>query len=209
MLIQQLFTDPIGAIVWLLIIIISISVHEAAHAFSAYWLGDITPKAQKRLTLNPTAHIDPWGLLFIVIAGIGWGRPVQFNPYNLKDPRRDAALIAFAGPLSNIILAFLGILLLFFIKLSGFHSVLIITILSQFIFLNIALAVFNMLPLEPLDGFKVVGGILPGSLALQWYETAQYGIYVLLLMLITGAVDKIIYPISKAILNLLLFPFSF
>jgi Zn-dependent protease len=100
-------------------------------------------------------------------------------------------------------------LLLFFIKLSGFHSVLIITILSQFIFLNIALAVFNMLPLEPLDGFKVVGGILPGSLALQWYETAQYGIYVLLLMLITGAVDKIIYPVSKAILNLLLIPFSF
>lgn len=209
MLIQQLFTDPIGAIIWLLIIVISISVHEAAHAYSAYWLGDITPKAQKRLTLNPTAHIDPWGLLFIVIAGIGWGRPVQFNPYHLKDPRRDAALIAVAGPISNVLLAFFGILVLFVFNIFGFYSLFIIQTLSQFVFLNLALAVFNMLPLEPLDGFKVVGGILPGSLALQWYETAQYGIYVLLLMLVTGAVDKIIYPVSNTILRLLLIPFSF
>ena len=209
MLIEQIFTDPISVLITLTIIIISLSVHEAAHAYSAYWFGDITPKLQERLTLNPMAHVDPFGLLFIVLAGIGWGRPVQFNPYNLKNPRRDGAIIAVAGPLSNILLAFLGVVLYIVLSTLGLIDISVVQILRQFIFLNIALAVFNMIPLEPLDGFKVVAGLLPGHLALQWHETARYGIYVLLILLITGGIERIIFPVSGFILKLLLLPFSF
>ena len=208
MLLQEFAKNPINAIIWLLIIIVSLTIHEAAHAYSAYWLGDKTPKAQNRLTFNPKAHIDPWGLLFIVVAGIGWGRPVQFNPYNLKNPRRDTALIAVAGPISNIVLAFIAVLSIFVLETANLVSIDVLNILLQVVFLNIALAVFNMLPIEPLDGFKVVGGILPGSLALQWYETAKYGIYLLLFLMISGGIDRIVYPVSRFILNLLILPFS-
>lgn len=208
-LFQELFTNPVSVLIWLSVLVISLSVHEAAHAYSAFWLGDPTPKLQKRLTLNPAAHVDYWGLLFIIFVGIGWGRPVQFNPYNLKNPRRDAALIAIAGPASNIVLAFFGALAVFVLSVFGVQPTIVYEILLQFILLNIALAVFNLIPVEPLDGFKVVAGILPGSLALQWHETAKYGIYVLLILLITGGVDKIVFPVSRFILNILTFPFSF
>lgn len=204
MLLQLLFESPITAIIIFGAIVISISIHEAAHAFSAIWLGDNTPKLQKRNTINPLKHLDPWGTLLIVLVGIGWGRPVEFNPYNLKKPRKDTMLIAFAGPLSNILLALsvafvIGMLTRFGIDLISNPVVSIA--LSYIVYINIVLAVFNMFPIEPLDGFKVVNGLLPKNLVPQWQETRKYGFIVLIVFLITGAFGRILTPVVDFIMS--------
>lgn len=182
-------------------VVLAITIHEAAHAFMAVKLGDDTPRLQKRLTLNPASHLDPWGTLLIVFAGIGWGRPVEFNPFNLRNLRRDTALVALAGPVSNFAMALLmaGLLRTPFV----YQSDLLPYFIESFALLNITLGVFNLLPIEPLDGFKVLGGILPPHLALQWEETRRYGMFILLFLLITGASSKIIFPIVNAIANFL------
>lgn len=199
MIIDLLFQNPVVGVLLFSFIVIAISVHEAAHAFMANYLGDNTPKSQGRLTLNPLSHLDPWGTLLIVIAGIGWGRPVVFNPFNLKNPRRDTALIALAGPVSNILMAILAVSILNFFGPASFLS----AILIPFITLNIALAVFNMIPIDPLDGFKVVAGILPPHLAYQWEDTRKYGLLLLIFILLSGTVERIVFPAVQAIQSLL------
>ena len=195
--------SPIAGLALLASIIFAITIHEAAHAFMAVKLGDDTPKAQGRLTLNPFSHLDPWGTLLIIFAGIGWGKPVVFNQFNLKNIRLDTALVAIAGPASNFLIA---TIISFVLKANFFDQFgLIYFILENFIFLNIALGVFNLIPIEPLDGFKVVSGILPPHLALQWEETKKYGIIVLVFLLLTGSVEKIVFPIVNFITYNLLF----
>jgi len=195
--------SPIAGLALLASIIFAITIHEAAHAFMAVKLGDDTPKAQGRLTLNPLSHLDPWGTLLIIFAGIGWGKPVVFNQFNLKNIRLDTAIVAIAGPASNFLIA---TIISFVLKANFFDQFgLIYFILENFIFLNIALGVFNLIPIEPLDGFKVVSGILPPHLALQWEETKKYGIIVLVFLLLTGSVEKIVFPIVNFITYNLLF----
>lgn len=183
-------------IVTLISVILAITVHEAAHAFTAYKLGDITPKMQGRLTLNPAAHLDMWGTLLIIVAGIGWGRPVEFNPYNLRYPKRDSALIAFAGPLSNLLMGLLVVIITNFISSYYINSILVL-----FVRMNVYLAIFNLIPIEPLDGFKVVGGLLPKHLYYQWEETRKYGFVILIILLLTGSAIKMISPIADLILS--------
>ena len=195
--------SPIAGLALLASIIFAITIHEAAHAFMAVKLGDDTPKAQGRLTLNPLSHLDPWGTLLIIFAGIGWGKPVVFNQFNLKNIRLDTAIVAIAGPASNFLIA---TIISFVLKANFFDQFgLIYFILENFVFLNIALGVFNLIPIEPLDGFKVVSGILPPHLALQWEETKKYGIIVLVFLLLTGSVEKIVFPIVNFITYNLLF----
>lgn len=204
MLLQLLFESPITAIIIFGAIVISISIHEAAHAFSAIWLGDNTPKLQKRNTINPLKHLDPWGTLLIVLVGIGWGRPVEFNPYNLKKPRKDTMLIAFAGPLSNILLALIVAFLIGMLTRFGIDLIsnpIVSIALSYIVYVNIVLAVFNMFPIEPLDGFKVVNGLLPKNLVPQWQETRKYGFIVLIVFLVTGAFGRILTPVVNVIMN--------
>ena len=204
MLFQTVLENPVEGIILLGALIISLGLHEAAHAYSAYWLGDPTPKIQGRTTLNPLNHLDPIGSLFILFAGIGWGRPVEFNPYNLKNPQKDAAIIAFAGPLINIVIALIGSALIYFLYSAGSGYQLLFDALIRLVALNVALAVFNMIPVDPLDGFKVVGGILPPHLAMKWYETQQYGIYILMFLLLTGGISRIVQPINTLVLGLIL-----
>ncbi|PIR42150.1 site-2 protease family protein [candidate division WWE3 bacterium CG_4_9_14_0_2_um_filter_35_11] len=201
MIFSLFVSDPILGLALLASIILAITIHEAAHAFMAVKLGDDTPKAQGRLTLNPLSHLDPWGTLLIVFAGIGWGKPVMFNPFNLKNLRRDTALVALAGPVSNFIMAFAVSMLLRVSLISDIKFVYLL--LQNFAFLNIVLGVFNLIPIEPLDGYKVVSGILPPYLALQWEETKKYGLTVLVLLLLTGSIEKIVFPLASSIANLL------
>ena len=141
-------------------VIIGLTVHEFSHAFVADKLGDGTARAQGRLTLNPFYHIDPVGMIFILIAGFGWAKPVQFDMRNLKSPKRDRILIALAGPLSNLIL---GILFLFIIKLAFAFLYFLPDALYEILFkllfyisvINLGLFIFNMLPIPPLDGSHV------------------------------------------------------
>ncbi len=153
--------DPIFQIV---ILIFSVVVHEVAHGYAAYMLGDSTAKYQGRLTLNPLKHLDPFGsvilpfLLFLSNAGflIGWAKPVPYNPYNLRNQRWGEAIVAFAGPLSNIVIALVfGLLLRFAVSMDLVQNVALLKITSLIIFINLLLAIFNLVPIPPLDGSKI------------------------------------------------------
>ncbi len=193
--------NPLVALLYGISVILAIALHEAAHAYTANYLGDDTPRLQGRLTLNPMAHLDLIGTLLIFVIGFGWGKPVQFNPYNLKNPKRDTALIAVAGPTTNIILAVISSLLL---RLFGIQLPMLSLFLTSFISLNVVLAVFNMVPLDPLDGFKVVRGLLPAKYLPDWDATARYGMFVLLFLLLTGVLWKIMNPFINILLGILM-----
>lgn len=194
MLINLLFTDFFVFIAIILSIIVSITVHEFFHAYTAYKLGDSTPYNQGRVNLNPMSHVDPLGLLTLVLVGFGWGRPVEFDIYNLRHPKRDVLLIALSGPMSNFVLAFL-----FYLYGAVFGFNLFTQTLVQ---INLVLGVFNLIPVHPLDGFNVVRGLLPYNLAYRWGDLERYGFYILLGLILTGTTSRIIDPIVKSILYL-------
>ncbi len=218
-MIGELFNNPLGFLYYLIALIVAITIHEFAHAYSAERLGDPTPRLMGRLTLNPFAHLDPLGTIMLLIARFGWGKPVQFDPFNLRSPRRDSAIISLAGPISNIILAILCAILmqiLFNFRLPLFSNSIIglfvysfIGLLQPVIILNVILAIFNLVPIHPLDGFKIVGGILPEEYARQWQELEPYGMIFLIFLIfpIFGGISpihNIISPIINFILSLLL-----
>ena len=181
-------------------LIIGIGFHEFCHAYMATVLGDRLPAAQGRVTLNPLAHLDPAGTVMMLFVGFGWGKPVQFNPFGLKvNPKTATLLVSLAGPLSNFVAAgLLGVPLklgwvpyfspfwnptyLKFYVTSGSDYVGLF--LTAAVYFNIILGVFNLLPVHPLDGFKVVLGLLPDELAQEWAKTAQYGIGILMMLLL-------------------------
>lgn len=189
--------DPVSMLILLALeigsLLLVLSVHECAHAYVALKLGDTTALNAGRLTLNPVAHIDPVGGLAILLIGFGWGKPVPVNPYNLRNPRRDMALVSLAGPGSNFLMA---ALLAVLFHLFGGVSI-IALVLEQITFLTLSLGVFNLIPISPLDGFKIVSGILPYNLSIDWEQLAPWGIFLLLLLLITPAFNTILYsPVS-------------
>lgn len=184
-MISTLFENPIFFILSLISIVIAISIHEFAHAKTADYLGDPTPQLQGRVTLNPKAHIDLYGLLLLLVAGFGWGKPVQFDPFNLKHQRRDAAIISLAGPISNVLLATLCSLLLNLFNLFKLKYIATIgsIILAPLIMINLVLAVFNLIPIEPLDGFKIIEGLLTEKQAKEWRKLRRFGIIFLILLI--------------------------
>ena len=193
-----------------LALIISITIHEFCHAFAADRLGDPTPRSLGRLTLNPIAHADPIGTVllpllsaFTGIATIGWAKPVIIDPYNLKNPKRDEIIISLSGPMGNILLAIICALIS---KIFGVQNILIYLL----ILINVSLAVFNLLPIPPLDGSKIFLNLIPVDKSLQWQETFdRYGFILLIILVflpIGGApiFQTIMSPIVKFILSLLL-----
>jgi Zn-dependent protease len=193
-----LFQNPIMFIMLLGALIISITIHEFAHAYVTDKMGDPTARYYNRVTLDPRAHLDMYGLLFLVIAGFGWGKPVPFDSINLKNPRRDAALIALAGPMSNFTLALILSVVIKYVHL----GILLDTFLHLTAVYNVVLGSFNLLPLHPLDGFKVLYGILPIDLSWQWQQTEKYGIFILLFLMLTGTLNSIISPIISFVSKL-------
>lgn len=202
-----------------LAIIIAITVHEFAHAKTADHLGDPTPRLQGRLTLNPLAHLDPIGTLMLFLVRFGWGKPVQFDPFNLRNPGRDTALISLAGPGANVLVASIASLFLHlapdqfaivsrtnFITASG--PAIFYVFLQTLIVINIVLAVFNMIPIAPLDGFKIVAGLLNKESAKEWYKLERYGMFFLLLLVLPlfgdPPISRFLSPVVSIILNVLL-----
>lgn len=204
-LLSLLFSDPLSFVIVAAGLVISVTIHEFAHAFVADKLGDPTPRYQGRVTLDPRAHLDPLGTIAILLIGFGWGKPVQFDPYNLKDPKKDTALIALAGPASNILLATLLSLVIGVFNLQG----LAVGILLPLIFINVMLAIFNLVPVYPLDGSKIAQAILPKEIALE-YELfmSRYGNLVLLALILPlfgsrSAISQLISPIIEFVVTLL------
>ncbi len=199
-MLSSLFSSPVLFLIWAGALLTAITVHEFAHAWSADRLGDPTPRLQGRLTLNPLAHLDPIGTLMLLLVRIGWGKPVQFDPFNLKNPKRDAAIISLAGPASNIIFA---VILAIILRLTQSP------IISPFIILNIVLAIFNLIPIHPLDGGKILVGLLPPADAAKVdLFLHQYGLFILILLVFpffgNSPVFYIISPVINFILSILL-----
>ena len=200
-------TNPIIALAFIAGLVLGITIHEASHAFVAYRLGDPTAKLAGRLTLNPASHLDLIGTLALLIVGIGWGKPTTFDPFNLRNIKRDSALISVAGAVSNFILAIILSIPYLFFYFTGNLSVTINSIyqvISIIIWLNLILGVFNLIPVHPLDGFKVLAGLLPRDWYYDFIQTERYGIFILLFLLITGAIGKILFPIVSTLFNLLI-----
>lgn len=174
----------------ILILLVAFPIHELAHAFTAYRLGDPTPKYDGRLTLNPFAHLDLFGSILILIAGLGWAKPVRFNPGALRmDPRIGAMIVAAAGPISNLVLALLLAMLwnaiVPFIQGAGIPlPAQIWELFGFFVLINVALFFFNLIPLAPLDGFTVLRGLLPGQMAYQLDRIQPYSMIIFLVLFV-------------------------
>ncbi|MDO8503509.1 MAG: site-2 protease family protein [bacterium] len=208
-MLNSLFSNPVEFAVWVAALLVAITIHEFSHALAADRLGDPTPRVQGRLTLNPLAHLDPLGTLMLLLVRFGWGKPVEFDPYNLQNPRRDAAIISFAGPASNLILATILSLIIRWAVFSGTETQLFLAILTPFVYLNVVLAIFNLIPIHPLDGGKILVGLLPASSAHQWdVFLKRYGLIILLLIVFpifgTPLVTQFLSPTIDLIINFLL-----
>jgi len=155
-LLSLLFDDPLIFLVIILAFLVSLSVHEMCHAWAAYLQGDNTAKRLGRLTLNPLAHIDVWGFLALITVGFGWGKPVPFNPYNLRNPRFGPVLVAGAGPFSNLVMGILAAIGLRLLVPALGQDNLLMVFLSYSAYLNFLLCLFNLIPLPPLDGSKAL-----------------------------------------------------
>lgn len=205
--------DPLPAIIaYTAIVLLAFPLHEFAHAWTAVRLGDSTPYYQGRLTLNPMVHIDPMGALLLAVGFFGWAKPVQFNPYNLRRApsiKRGIVLVALAGPLMNLLIALVAALPL---RFGGtdfiFSSGLLAQILQLVVIVNIYLAVFNMIPLTPLDGSKVLWGLMPPSWSRTYEQIQQYSFFILILLIVPfggrSILSRIIDPPVEALLRLLL-----
>lgn len=191
-LLTLLFQDPFTFALILGVFVLSLSVHEYAHAQTAAWLGDRTAERMNRLTLNPLAHIDPLGLIMLLAAGFGWGKPVPFNPYNLRARRWGPAIVAAAGPLSNLILGTICALGYRWVLPALGPSNVLVFVFGHAAILNFVLMLFNLIPLAPLDGSKA----LIAALADERYRQARtvietHGPYILIALMLVDQLSSL------------------
>lgn len=178
-----------------LVLFTAFPIHECAHALTAHWLGDDTAKDEGRISLNPAKHLDPFGAILMLIAGFGWAKPVPINPNNFKNRKVGMAVSSLAGPFSNLILAYISIILY---KAAAYYSLAngnstvsaLATIFLYAVYLNVGLAVFNLLPVPPLDGSRIFNLVLPEKLYFKMmkYERVVFG--VLFLLVFMGFLDR-------------------
>ncbi len=195
-------------LIWLPAILIGLTFHEYAHGRVAYILGDDTAYLQGRLTLNPLPHIDWMGFFMLIIAHFGWAKPVQVNPVNFNrniTMKQGMMLVSLAGPAMNLLLALVGMIALrILVPLQdNVWAGYVLALLIPLIQINLILAAFNLIPVPPLDGSKILAGLLPDAGTRLMYSLEQYGPILLLLLIITGVTGKILLPLVTILYNLL------
>jgi len=202
--VQRASEDPIGFVAFIIAIVLGITVHEFMHAYAAHRLGDDTAKVLGRLTLNPMAHLDPFGTLLLVLAGFGYGKPVPFNESRLRSALA-VTFVALAGPLANIALAAVAALPLRFGSAEVFGDA-YAEILGAVVLWNCVLAIFNLVPIPPLDGANVVYGLLPPRQQFSWRTYQQYGPFLLLAVLLFAPqiLSAVVFAPALAIVRFLI-----
>jgi len=186
-------------VIQLPILLITLTIHEFSHGYVAYLLGDDTAKRAGRLTLNPISHIDPFGLIMLFIARIGWAKPVPINPYNFYNYKRDTAITAAAGPVSNFVVAIILSLIFKMIRTANPDIMYTASAMSQFwlgmllyaILINLALGLFNLIPIPPMDGSKILGGFLSDEAYYKYTAREQQGVRILLIIFLVSFVFRI------------------
>ena len=222
-MLRTLFDDPVLILITLPVVIISLTIHEFAHAFTAVKLGDNTPAITGRLSLNPLAHLDIMGFICMLLTGFGWAKPVQVNARNFRRQKRDMAITAFAGPVSNILLSFVSMFILalfaklkvlaiyygkgYFSGLSFGEALLMVlgTMLYYLSIWNLYLAVFNLIPIPPLDGSRLFAAVLPGRASYYYNRYGTYfqiGLFAVMLIIIYTNVFNPISWVAGKIWNL-------
>lgn len=169
-------------VIVVVVLVVSISIHEFGHAVIDELQGDPTARNAGRLTLNPMAHLDPLGAVMLVLVGFGWGKPVPINPAAMRSRRYGSALVGAAGPITNVLLSFAAALVARFASINIFSGSVAAQVVQEFIYINIILALLNLLPIPPLDGSRIVGSVLPPDKQRFIYFMDQWGFVVLLLL---------------------------
>ena len=182
---------------------IALSVHEFAHAFVADKMGDPTARISGRMTMDPTSHVDILGFLALLFFGFGWAKPVPINPMNFKKRKLGMILVSLAGPLSNLILAIIFSILYKFVA-PIFDILALYYILQYGVIINISLMIFNLIPVPPLDGSKILASLLPYKYEAKFYEYERYLYIILIVLLVTGVIGFILSPLMMPFLNILL-----
>ncbi|MEM1502739.1 site-2 protease family protein [Domibacillus sp. 8LH] len=187
-------------------LLVAFTVHEFAHAYTAYKFGDDTAKNQGRLTLNPVHHLDPIGTIFILIAGFGWARPVPVNRRHFKNPKLAGVLVSLAGPLSNFLIAFIAMGILYGVGANANEFV--FQLLYMMMYLNVLLFVFNLLPFPPLDGYRILEDLAPANLRVKMTQYEQYGVLLFLILVITPLGDYTVSPFLSQLTSAVLAGFN-
>lgn len=195
----------IELLITLIVIIISLSFHESGHGIMAYFMGDRTAKLSGRITLNPLKHFDVLGFIMMLVAGFGWAKAVPVNMYNFKDPKKGMAITALAGPLANILLAFISCIVFYLLVNNGIYNDYVLYFLQVLFSANCSLAMFNLLPISPLDGSKILFAFLPQKYYYKMMYLERYGFIILIIFINLPIFNRIlsngVYNLQNAIIR--------
>ncbi len=180
-------------------VLVAIIPHEMAHGYAAYLCGDETAKNDGRLSLNPLHHLDPIGTICLIFFKFGWAKPVMINPNNFRDRKKGTFFVSIAGVLTNFILAIIAVIIMKYIRLSDF----VFELFMNIFWFNIILGVFNLIPIPPLDGSKLLFSFLPPKYEYYLIKYEKYGYILLLLLIMTDNLDKILIPMVNFMINLI------